>query len=75
MSSCIINQKMEILAEKTKAMLVSFTNNHQFHTKIKLKGQHVELVNKMKFFGTVISNQMSWNENCTLLIKKVNARM
>ena len=42
---------------------------------MKLKGQNVEIVDKMKILGTVITNQMSWNENCTLLIKKVNARM
>ena len=66
---------MEILAKKTKAMLVNFTGNHQFHTRMKLKGQNVELVDKMKILGTVITNLMSWTENCTLLIKKVNARM
>ena len=29
----------------------------------------------MKILGTIVTNQMSWNENCALLIKKVNARM
>ena len=66
---------MEISAKKTKAMLVNFTDNRQFHTRMKLKGQNVELVDKMKILGTVITNLMSWTENCTLLIKKVNARM
>ena len=69
------NQQMEISAKKTKAMIMNFTEKYQFHTRMKLKGQNVELVEKMKILGTVITNQMSWNENCTLLIKKVNARM
>ena len=56
-------------------MLVNFTDKYQFHTRMKLKGQNVELVDKMKILGTVITNQMSWTENCRLLIKKVNARM
>ena len=69
------NQQMEISAKKTKAMIMNFTEKYQFHTRMKLKGQNVELVKKIKILGTVITNQMSWNENCTLLIKKVNARM
>ena len=29
----------------------------------------------MKILGTIITDQISWTENCNLLIKKVNARM
>ena len=29
----------------------------------------------MKIIGTVITNTLSWTENCTKIIKKVNARM
>lgn len=66
---------MEISGKKTKAMIVNFTNNYQFHTRLKLKQENVQIVDKMKILGTVITNQISWNENCSLLVKKVNARM
>ena len=56
-------------------MIVNYTDNYQFHTRMKLKGQNVEIMDKIKFLGTVITDQISWNENCTLLIKKVSARM
>ena len=29
----------------------------------------------MKILGTIVTNRLSWNENCDLLIRKVNARM
>ena len=29
----------------------------------------------MKILGTVVTNNLSWDENCSILIKKVNARM
>ena len=34
-----LQQEMIITEKKTKAMIVNFTNNHQFHTKLQLKGQ------------------------------------
>ena len=29
----------------------------------------------MKILGTVVTDQLSWDENCSILVKKVNARM
>ena len=69
------NQQMEISGKKTKAMIINFTNKYQFHTRLKLKQENVEIVDIMKILGTVITNQISWSENCSLLVKKVNARM
>ena len=43
--------------------------------RLRLKGQNVEVVDKMKILGTIITNKLSWNENCDFLIRKVNARM
>ena len=40
------NQQMEISAKKTKAMIVNYTDNHQFHTRMKLKGQNVDIVDR-----------------------------
>ena len=56
-------------------MVVNYTDSYQFHTRIQLKGQNVQIVDKMKILGTIITDQISWTENCNLLIKKVNARM
>ena len=68
-------QKMIINQKKTKAMIFNFTNNHQFTTRLSLKGENIEIVNQMKILGTIINNSLSWDENCSNLIKKVNSRM
>ena len=56
-------------------MIVNFTNNFQFTTRLQLKQKNVEIVDKIKILGTIVTNQLSWNENCSNLIKKANARM
>ena len=70
-----INQKMVLNEDKTKAMLVNFTHNHQFTTRINLNGKNIDVVNQMKILGTIITNKISWNENCNNLVRKANARM
>ena len=67
--------KMEISKLKTKAMIVNFTEKYQFNTRLKLNGENTEVVDKMKILGTIINNTLTWDENCTELIKKGNARM
>ena len=68
-------QKMEISEKKTKAMIFNFTNNYQFTTRLQLKGSNVEIVDKMKILGTIVNNQLTWDDNCNQLIRKVNSRM
>ena len=67
--------KMVINAKKTKAMVFNFTNNHQFTTRLQLKRQNIEVVEEMKILGTIVKNNLSWDDNCQHLIRKVNARM
>ena len=69
------NQKMIISKPKTKAMIINFTHNYQFNTRLKLKGENIEVVDKMKILGTIVNNELKWDENCAHLIKKVNNRM
>ena len=68
-------QQMIISEKNTKAMIFNFTQNHQFTTRLELKGQKIEIVDKMKILGTVINSNLSWDDNCNAIIKKVNARM
>ena len=69
------NQKMRMNQKKAKAMIFNFTNNSQFTTKFQLKEENIEVVNQMKILGTIINKNLSWDENCQHLIKKVNACM
>ena len=69
------NQQMLISEKKTKSMIVNFTENFQFHTRLKLNDSNIQVVEKMKILGTIITNKLSWSENCDNLVKKVNARI
>ena len=69
------NKKMEISEKKTKAMIFNFTEKYQFTTRLNLKGNNIEIVDKMKILGTTINNQLTWDDNCNEIIKKVNSRM
>ena len=65
-------QKMIISKPKTKAMIINYTNNYQFNTRFKLSGHNIVVVDEMKILGTIINNSLTWDENCSHLIKKVN---
>jgi hypothetical protein len=69
------NQKMLLNETKTKAMVVNFTKNYQFTTRLNLNATNIDIVEKMKILGTTINNQLDWNENCKNIISKVNKRM
>ena len=69
------NQKMKLNKKKTTNMIINFTNNYQFNTRLDIDGEKIDTVEKTKLLGTIISNDLKWDENTTELIKKANARM
>ena len=69
------NQKMMINCKKTKTMLFNFTENFQFTTRLKIKNENVEVIEKTKLLGTIISNDLKWDSNTSFIVKKANARM
>ena len=50
------NQKM-IISPKKRAMIVNFTDNYQFTTRLQLKGENIEIVDTMKMLGTSIMDK------------------
>ena len=56
-------------------MLINFTKNHQYSTRMKLNNINVQLVNEMKILGPIVTNNLSWNQNTHEFIKKVNKRL
>ena len=66
---------MKINTKKTKAMIINFTNNHQFSTRMNVNNVNIELVDEMKILGTTITSNLTWNTNTQNIIKKVNKIM
>ena len=67
--------KNEVKQGKTKQMIYTFTNNYQFSNRTKLNETNVEVIEKTKLLGTVITNDLKWEENTYLLVRKANTRM
>ena len=51
-------------------MIINFTENHQFFTRLKLNNNNIDIVESMKILGTTINNKLEWSQNCTELVKK-----
>ena len=56
-------------------MIINFTNNYQFTTRLSLNNANIEVVDHMKILGTIITDKLKWDMNCDENISKVNKRM
>ena len=66
---------MKLNKDKTKQMIFNFTDNFQFSTRTTLNGKNIETTNKTKLLGVVIRDDLKWENNTKLIVKKANARM
>ena len=68
-------KKMKVNEKKTKNLIFNFSKNYQFSTDVRLKGEHIETLDKMKLLGTTITSDLRWNENTSIIVKDSNKRM
>ena len=66
---------MKLNEKKTQNIIFNFTKDHQFSAQIKLKNENLEVVNKTKLLGAVITSDLKWHENTKFIIKKANKKM
>ena len=69
------NQKMMINTKKTKTMIFNFTDKYQFSTRLSIDENPVEVIDSTKLLGTIITNDLKWEENTAFIVKKANAKM
>ena len=60
---------------KTKEMIIDFRRNKTIIEPITIKNVDVEQISNFKFLGTHVCNDLSWNVNCTTLLKKARQRL
>ena len=70
-----LNQKMLINQKKTKTMLFNYTNKYQFTTRLKLDKEPLDVISSTKLLGTIIQDDLKWEENTANIVKKANSRM
>ena len=56
-------------------MVINFTDNYKFATRLKLNDKNVEVVNSTKLLGTIVTDDLKWKANTANIVKKANARM
>ena len=56
-------------------MIFDFTEKYKFTTHLKLNTETLEVVNKAKLLGVIITDDLKWDENTEYLVKKANSRM
>ena len=66
---------MVLNSTKTKVMTFNFTDNYQFTTKLTLNNSNLDIVEKTKLLGVVLTNDLKWNENTNEIVKKAYSRM
>ena len=69
------NQRMLINESKTKNMIFNFSRKYQFSTKLQLNNHDIETLKKTKLLGTIITDDLRWEENTKNIVRKANARM
>ena len=70
-----VNKKMILNQKKTKAMIFNFSSNYQFTTQLTLKNEQIEIVDSTKLLGVHLTNDLKWDTNTNVLIKKAYMRM
>ena len=66
---------MKLNAEKSKFMVVNFTEKFQFNTRLSLENQHLEQVRETRLLGVVINDKLTWHSNTEFIVKKAYKRM
>ena len=69
------NKKMKINEKKSKYMVFNYTHKYQFSTRLSLESQELEEVSETKLLGTTLTNDLKWDTNTEIRVKKANARM
>ena len=67
--------KMKLNAKKTKIMIINFTRNYQFSTRILLENQLLEIVDETRLLGCVITPDLKFHKNTQFMVKRAYARM
>ena len=63
-------------ASKTKEVIVDFRRkNISPISPLYINGEIIESVDSYKFLGTIISNELKWDENVDKIVKKANQRL
>ena len=56
-------------------MVFNFTEKYQFGTRLQLNGDNLEIVDRAKLLGVIITDDLKWEANTESIVKRANMRM
>ena len=65
-----LQHKMALNEKKTKNMIFNFTEKFQFSIRPNLNGKNIDVVQKTKLLGTIVTNDLNCEENTASCVKK-----
>ena len=66
---------MKLNTAKSKYMVINFTDNYQFNTRLSFEDVLLEEVQETRLLGVVINNTLTWNSNTEYIVKRAYKRM
>ena len=66
---------MQLNAEKSKYMIVNFTEKYQFSTRLTLINPLLKEVSEKRLLGLIIRDDLDWYSNTDFIVKKAYKRM
>ena len=66
---------MKLNTEKSKFMIVNYTDNYQFNTRLSIDNNQLEQTKETRLLGVVMNDQLKWHSNTDFIIKKAYRRM
>ena len=67
--------QMKLNSEKSKFMVVNFTDNFKFNTRLRIGKDSLQQVRETRLLGVLLNDQLSWHSNTDFLVKKAYKRM
>jgi hypothetical protein len=56
-------------------LVFNFTEKYQFGTRLQLNGDNLEIVDRAKLLGVIITDDLKWEANTESIVKRANMRM
>ena len=74
-SKWTIQNEMKINSDKSKYMIINFCQSFQFQTRLYIENSMLEQVKQVQLLGVIISDDLTWHANTSMITKKANKRM
>ena len=70
------HNNLQLNVDKTKEMIFDFRKKNKIdHIPLSILGKDVEIVHTFKFLGTLLSDDLKWENNVDYIFKKAQQRL